>query len=780
MTTPLPRAVMRALRLIEAHGSVLRVTATDPSSSGAVAVTVEMRTELPNAWRAAGCSPSGVRAVEPISFFFGSGYPASAPHITLRPDFDRSHPHIQPGDAGDPPEPCLVAGSPREVLRMRGIIGLIEQLAEWLERAAFVRLIDPEQGWEPTRRDHIDDVVIADAAWLTAMPNRNGGCNTFDFNYLAAVEDGGRAFYWATLAKSEPIALGSNFADTFQYRRGNGYRAGKGVALVAWAGKKPDGSPFIARTYKPETVSTVDGLLSRADELGMRAHLEPKLTLLQSRFSDAKMKAPVPLVVVLLARRPVTVIGTDSDVEICPYVVELSGGDALSPSSKKPVRPAAHRADIAVPLLKRASGDTDRSDSGWTLIGCGSVGSKIGLHMARAGRGPKVLVDRGNMQPHNYARHALYPNASGSDVAMSVPKAIGLAEVLNSLKQPAAAHTKDVVSHLISAKSLKPFADAETKFVLNTTGSASVRETLASLTPAEQRPRLAEACLLGMGEVGLFTLEGANANPSTTDLVCEAYLELHARKDLRERIFGRGATEIGIGQGCSAATLPLPDARVSMFAAPMADHLASLHRAELAAGGELLVGTLGSDGISLNWTKKAVAPRIVLKVGSGTEVRLSPAVDAAIKAEIQSRPRTETGGIVFGRYCDLSDTFHVVGTLPAPPDSKFSPEEFVLGTEGLRPLLSDLIEGSGGALYPLGTWHSHLVPSSPSIKDMRTAVLLSGMQFFPLLMLIRTPARYEVLTVETLKALPTVAADDNEQPELKDVGNAPSQQDQET
>ena len=26
--------------------------------------------------------------------------------------------------------------------------------------------------------------------------------------------------------------------------------------------------------------------------------------------------------------------------------------------------------------------------SRWTLIGCGSVGSKIGLHMARAGRGP--------------------------------------------------------------------------------------------------------------------------------------------------------------------------------------------------------------------------------------------------------------------------------------------------------------------------------------------------------------------------------------------------------
>ena len=134
------------------------------------------------------------------------------------------------------------------------------------------------------------------------------------------------------------------------------------------------------------------------------------------------------------------------------------------------------------------------------------------------------------------------------------------------------------------------------------------------------------------------------------------------------------------------------------------------------------------------------------------EVRISPEVDDTIKREIDARAGSETGGIIYGRYCDVTDSFHVVGTLPAPPDSEFSADEFVLGTQGLRPLLTDLIDGSGGALYPLGTWHNHLVPSGPSLKDMGTAVLLSGMQFFPLLMLIRTPRQYEVLTVETLSS----------------------------
>lgn len=43
--------------------------------------------------------PSGVRPLEEVTFRFGAGYPVLAPEIRLRADFNRSHPHIQPGDA---------------------------------------------------------------------------------------------------------------------------------------------------------------------------------------------------------------------------------------------------------------------------------------------------------------------------------------------------------------------------------------------------------------------------------------------------------------------------------------------------------------------------------------------------------------------------------------------------------------------------------------------------------------------------------------------------------
>jgi hypothetical protein len=289
--------------------------------------------------------------------------------------------------------------------------------------------------------------------------------------------------------------------------------------------------------------------------------------------------------------------------------------------------------------------------------------------------------------------------------------------------------------------------------VVNTTGSATVREILGSVAYSGERPRIVEACLLGAGAAGLMSVEGVGANPSTTDLICEAYLEIHRRPELAGQIFNTEAAEVAVGQGCSALTMPLRDSRLSLFGAAFGEKLYHLQKHGLPSdAGLLLLGNIGTDGLSQSWTETKIGPRTVVS-GGGTEIRISPDVDRVIVEEISRKPNSETGGIIFGRYCDVTGHFHVVGTLPAPPDSKFSKDEFVLGTEGLRPMLRDLIEGTGGALYPLGTWHNHLIPSGPSAKDMSTAILLSGLQYFPLLMLIHTPAGYVHLTAETLSAV---------------------------
>lgn len=415
----IPVSVRRALRFLEAHPSVARVTASRVEGSDATVAVVDIRTELANGWRSAGASPSGVRAVEPVSFVFTAAYPLGAPRILLRRDFNRSHPHIQPARGETRPEPCLVAGSPREVLRVRGMAGLFEQLVDWLDKAATTQLIDPQHGWEPVRRDGIDDFVVADADWLTSLPGRDGRCAVYRAWYYASGA-GGHVTYRIGLPQADAVPLGPKFAGDWSYEAaGPQARTGTTHAIVAWSGRMPSGRPFVAGDYRPEDVSTVGELLARAETLGCREFLAPKLAMLQDRMPASGLREGQPVAVVLLARRPCDVIGTDSPIEICPYVVELRKGESLTAGSGAAVRTAMHRDEVSARLLRRAAGDSGEAVRPWTLIGCGSVGSKIAVHLSKSGRGPASVVDDADMQPHNFARHGTLPptprwKASGS------------------------------------------------------------------------------------------------------------------------------------------------------------------------------------------------------------------------------------------------------------------------------------------------------------------------------------------------------------------------------
>ena len=129
----LSAAVSRALRQAAAHPSVRDVVVTGQIEDWILA-SVTIHTELPALWRAARESPFGVRIDEEVTIGLRKDFPLSAPWIALRKDFPRFHPHIQPDKPDSAVRPCLVNGSPREVVQARGFIGLVEQLVEWLAR----------------------------------------------------------------------------------------------------------------------------------------------------------------------------------------------------------------------------------------------------------------------------------------------------------------------------------------------------------------------------------------------------------------------------------------------------------------------------------------------------------------------------------------------------------------------------------------------------------------------------------------------------------------------
>jgi hypothetical protein len=89
----------------------------------------------------------------------------------------------------------------------------------------------------------------------------------------------------------------------------------------------------------------------------------------------------------------------------------------------------------------------------------------------------------------------------------------------------------------------------------------------------------------------------------------------------------------------------------------------------------------------------------------------------------------------------------VVDIIPAPEDSVRSKAKFELGTNGLGGILKEYFMHSGGSLYCIGTWHSHLAEQGPSETDYKTAEIISSKRPFPSVMLVKTPSGYRALTL---------------------------------
>jgi hypothetical protein len=750
-------SIARALRVITAHPSVVSISNdVINSDTGTRQVDVAIRLGLPNAWMADGHSPNGIRSIEPITFIFPASFPLKAPTLRLRPDFDRSLAHVRPGEPGDRPEPCVFDGNLTELLQQQGLAGIINQLVVWLENAALERLINPAQGWEPARRDGLRDFIIADAAVLRGLVSRKAGYAAFGLEYLSFAVASGAPTLHGEIERQRLTLNPKTTHTVFTERQpveGRDWRFGRSLAIVSWPGRGASGELVIADQYQPETVTNLGSLLARADEYGCGEPLRAGLRWLETCLSGYEASSSRPIVVVLCARRPFHIIGSDSAIELCPYIVEIGARKLLPAGDHTPVRPAGHRHSIAVPLLRQLSGgDVGEDTRLWIQLGCGSLGSKIALHLARAGRGPATVIDNGDLSPHNAARHGLVPASGPMQLPWMGSKAEALAKAIDGLGQRAEVITRDVVEVVRDKAEVKRVFPRKAWALVNSTASLSVREALGSISPGAEIPRVIETSVFAEGSLGLMSVEGPGRNPDTLDLITEGYALAHENEGLRAVLFASGdtLTRQMIGEGCGSATMIMSDARISMFAAPMAEAISRMQSTSLPDRGRILVGAVAGDGIGLSWSDYVVEPAVIVPVetGGGWRVRVSARAAAKIAREVELWPGVETGGVVMGRISEAAQTFYVADVLPAPRDSQRGPHEFILGTESARRMISDYAESCGYSLFCLGTWHSHLTVSGASATDRLTAATVGLARLAPSVLLIHTPAGFNALLAE--------------------------------
>ncbi len=752
MTAESPRLrapVQRALDAIREHRKFeLQSAQPNLRHKNWVEVALIAKPDLPNQWMAQGRSPNGIRASEAVTLLLPPTFPLRAPRIYLRPDFNRGLPHLFPGPLDQPPSPCVYDGDLSELQIHLGFGAVLEQLILWLENAALQQLVDPRQGWEPVRRDSLDDLLVADANHIRSVVRTNGGFVAFGLNYVRwTCQDTGHTY--RGMVEVEQIQLRPDAIEGWFFEREipglPDTTHGRSLAIVVWPPKGSSKRPCVTDRYLPESVFDLARLKARAVEYGCFPQLGRALRKLDKCSRSHPASTRQPIAVILVARRPFHLIGSESNLELCPYIVETRNSPATQSRGGTFVRTAGHLEAIGVGLLRRMSGFSAKSDAvPWTQLGAGSLGSKIAIHLARAGYAPVSIIDHGSLDPHNFSRHALLPPPGIASFAINPRKAAALQAAIESLGQVATSHSSDIVTATSNTTSIKQLLPEGHWAVVNSTASSQVREALASVPRSIRTPPVIETSLYARGEVGLLTVEGSNRNPDTADLALEAFHLMAQDAKLAARVFGDsgGMQRQRIGDGCGSMTMAMSDSRLSMMAAPMAEIVLQHQQGGLpAAGGRVYLGRTQDDGLGVLWQIEDVAAWHVLWVDEAHtwQVRISDRAHRKIVAESLRHPEVETGGVLMGAFSEASQTFRVTDVLQAPPDSIRERDRFELGTSGLK---SNLAEYVPRTIHCLGTWHTHLSESGPSDLDLATAAIVGCARIEPSVLLIRTPKTY--------------------------------------
>ncbi|MEW8418837.1 MAG: ThiF family adenylyltransferase [Candidatus Thiodiazotropha endolucinida] len=751
-------SVQHACAVIAAHPAVKEVGKPDYDGQTARSTFV-VEVPLPNAWKADGVSPYGVMRFEEVRLDFPSAFPVNPPEPSLRSDFSRDLAHMQPWLTNDNrPVPCIQDGKMNEFFHQEGIRGLINQTVLWLEHAAEGRLIDEEQGWEPTRRDQICDYLIADDAALRNHVNKHGGFCFLEYEYLRIQNSDDIDLLHGEIVNKQ-VPLNKDSAKNIFMERpigadGNLFM-GKGLALIIWPGKKPSGEPVICDKYAPEDVTDLASLNSRAELFGCGKELADGFSRLKSCVKDYQKAGPFNLAIVLCVRRPFNLIGMRTSIELCMYFIDFNAGEAFPEGNKTPIKPAGHRDRISPQLLARLSGLNDLDNpTTWSLIGAGSLGSKLAMHMSRAGRAPVSIIDQSSISPHNLARHALIPPADDMQLRLNDRKSRLLSNAIKGFSQVTVPLDHDVVNVLNTRSLAKEAWPKGTWAIVNTTASLRVRAAL-SAAGDNLRSRVIENVLYASGNLGLIATEGPNRNPGLGDLFSQFYLYCKTDPKVREILFGTSNNDLErtvIGQGCGSSTMRMSDGQISLFAAACAEYLLSKQRDGLLEDdGELLVGVRDGNGLGVSWRQINVPQfiKVVCDNGNGWSVHISSEVVTKISQEVSQWSDVETGGVIIGRQEEISKTFHIVDVLPAPLDSTRSSNEFILGKEGIRKKLNEYSEDTNWSLYCLGTWHSHLNPSGPSGLDRQIAHAIGLARLAPSVLLIHTPEGFQALLADS-------------------------------
>lgn len=348
-----------------------------------------------------------------------------------------------------------------------------------------------------------------------------------------------------------------------------------------------------------------------------------------------------------------------------------------------------------------------------SIAGCGALGSKVAMHLVRAGIDNIQFVDTDYVSRHNLARHVLFGDSSGNKARELKDKATSIF--------PTGRYTFSAEDIINLVKKVDN-ENLGNRVILDFTAS---RKTANQLVSTRIRPRVISGAIYDSGRFALLLSESSDGNVRIDDLLLYLWSKYKTKEEVSDYLIrdkelaGEPGNIINVGLGCNSETFVLADDVISLYGASMSlivkDILANNSRMDSGA----IYYMAAKDG---NLSVERLGGPVVYSVSSqdgNWDIRIFGNVIETLKSETDKQSPKETGGYLIGRINAKTRTIHVVDTIAAPKDSVHSETHFILGKQGIPNNLSSIDYESGSTFGYIGEWHSHpLGPPMFSEKDI--------------------------------------------------------------
>lgn len=673
-----------------------------------IAVPIKVGVELPSLGNKDNID---IKPTEPVLLVFNIlEYPSLAPKVfTDRLDFPKDRlAHLYIAVNGKPPAFCYVRGNSDEWYANKRIEDLLTRISNWLRDAAAGELTEDGQQFEPLRLEEYSGTVIYDYDLMAEIVNGNKALIPGE-HYAVALFERLKDEEFSTYKFLKVLTLDNALKVIEEVN--NEKKKGKEdigrknyhYGYILWS-REDD-------THRDYEIAFPDNW---EEFKQFCAFYKIDHTKMESVLGGGDGNYFVHFPVILGIKRPSTIIGYSSHIEFVNFRFRLDTGDVAEDKiiNNIPIRIQAHNQPLTQAKARIISGQPDQLPLRNVVFGCGALGSKIVMHLARAGQTALTLLDPDHLSPHNLVRHALYADDEGANKAFALAEKIKKMYPYESLGIISGPTFKDGLFE--NAETFKTF-----KWMLDFTASDAFFNKLVAAKSLDAL-QIGSASISDFGNLGILFKEGENRNPRIDDLQASLYSNYMTDPKIRywlereQSAVTNGNLIIQVGVGCNSETTVLSDDKVSAHSAYFAGVL-KREMYKLDTSGKIFLNRIEEDGEYRIETASIQVDRfdVITAVNDPSwSVRFKSGVLKQAYRETAKAGKRETGGVFIGIANYKTKTIHVTGLISAPPDSKANSVCFYRGHLGLPEQITEVTKGSGGQLGYIGEWHSH--PHGPN------------------------------------------------------------------